>query len=66
MGLNEVYTTIRGNILMMNPMPSVAQAFALLIQEEKQREFKTNNQSFAETSSLVVTSSSTLGTYGNP
>ena len=55
MGLNEVYTTIRGNILMMNPMPSMAQDFALLIQEEKQREFKTNNQSFAETSSLVAT-----------
>ena len=65
MGLNEVYKTIRGNILMMNQMPSVAQAFALLIQEEKQREFKTNNQFFAETSSLVATSSSTSSTSGN-
>ena len=40
MGLNEVYTVIRGNILMMNPLPSMGQAFSLLIQEEKQKEFK--------------------------
>lgn len=31
MGLNEVYTVIRGNILMMNHLPSMAQAFALLV-----------------------------------
>ena len=40
MGLNEVYTVVRGNILIMNPLPSTGQAFSLLIQEEKQREFK--------------------------
>ncbi|KAH0771050.1 hypothetical protein KY290_015031 [Solanum tuberosum] len=51
MGLNEVYTIIRGSILMMNPLPSVAQAFAILIQEEKQREFK----------SLAASSSGTSG-----
>ncbi|KAH0710706.1 hypothetical protein KY284_012133 [Solanum tuberosum] len=56
MGLNVVYTTIRGSILMMNPLPSMAQAFALLIQEEKQREFKPNNQMFAESSSLIASS----------
>ncbi|KAH0766351.1 hypothetical protein KY285_002222 [Solanum tuberosum] len=59
MGLNEVYTIIRGNILMMNPLPSMAQAFALLIQEEKQREFKPNNQLFAESSSLHAIASGT-------
>ncbi|XP_015168590.1 uncharacterized protein [Solanum tuberosum] len=35
MGMNEVYTVVRGIILMMNPLPSMAQAFSLLIQEEK-------------------------------
>ena len=40
MGLNKVYTVVRGNILMMNPLPSMGQTFSLLIQEEKQREFK--------------------------
>ncbi|XP_019224191.1 PREDICTED: uncharacterized protein LOC109205890 [Nicotiana attenuata] len=38
MGLNETYTVVRGSILMMNPLPSIAQAFSLLIQEERQRE----------------------------
>ncbi|XP_019261518.1 PREDICTED: uncharacterized protein LOC109239405 [Nicotiana attenuata] len=27
MGLNEVYTVVRGSMLMMNPLPSIAQAF---------------------------------------
>ncbi|XP_019252791.1 PREDICTED: uncharacterized protein LOC109231594 [Nicotiana attenuata] len=44
MRLNEVYTVVRGSILMMNPFPNMAQAFALLIQEEKQREFRPRNQ----------------------
>ncbi|XP_075083718.1 uncharacterized protein LOC142167675 [Nicotiana tabacum] len=35
MGLNEVYTVMRGSILMMNPLPNIAQAFSILIQEEK-------------------------------
>lgn len=43
---------IRGKILMMNLLPSMAQAFALLVQEEKQREFKLNNQMFTEGSSM--------------
>ncbi|XP_016454387.1 uncharacterized protein LOC107778617 [Nicotiana tabacum] len=35
MGLKEVYTIVRGSVLMMNPLPSIAQAFSILIQEEK-------------------------------
>ena len=59
MGLNEVYTIIRGNMLMMNPLPSMGQAFALLVQEEKQREFKPNNQFSTDSySSLNVSSNS--------
>lgn len=44
MGLNEVYTVIKGNILTMNPLSSLAQAFLILIQEEKQRAIKPQNQ----------------------
>ncbi|KAH0634183.1 hypothetical protein KY284_036969 [Solanum tuberosum] len=40
MGLNEVYTVVRGSIPMMNPLPTIAQGFSILIQEEKQREVK--------------------------
>ncbi|XP_019237254.1 PREDICTED: uncharacterized protein LOC109217452 [Nicotiana attenuata] len=54
MGLNEVYTAVRGSILMMNPLPSLAQAFAILIQEEKQREMKPNNQLMIDSSALSV------------
>lgn len=60
MELNEVYTVIRENILMMNPLPSMAQAFAILIHEEKQREFKPNSQMFAESSSLMASTSGHL------
>ncbi|XP_075074653.1 uncharacterized protein LOC142162227 [Nicotiana tabacum] len=35
MGLNKDHTIVRGNILMMNPLPSIAHAFSILIQEEK-------------------------------
>ncbi|XP_069154663.1 uncharacterized protein [Solanum lycopersicum] len=52
MGLNEVYTVIRGNILMMSPLPSTAQAFSLLIQEEKQREYRPTSRTPMESVSL--------------
>ncbi|XP_070051766.1 uncharacterized protein [Nicotiana tomentosiformis] len=57
MGLNEVYTVVRGSILMMNPLPNLAQAFSLLIQDEKQREIKPNNQMLFESASLSVNTS---------
>lgn len=54
MGLNKVYIMVRESILMMKPFPSLAQAFSLLIQEEKQREIKPNNQLMFEFASLNV------------
>nr|XP_016513157.1 PREDICTED: uncharacterized protein LOC107830191 [Nicotiana tabacum] len=38
MGLNDTYSAVRSNILMITPLPSVNQAYSLLIQDEKQRE----------------------------
>ncbi|KAI3781074.1 hypothetical protein L2E82_11073 [Cichorium intybus] len=38
MGLNDDYGNIRGSILMMKPLPSINQAYTILIQDEKQRE----------------------------
>ncbi|XP_070026341.1 uncharacterized protein [Nicotiana sylvestris] len=38
MGLNDVYGQARGNILMMNPLPSLDHAYSLLLQDESQRE----------------------------
>nr|TKR90779.1 hypothetical protein D5086_0000229970 [Populus alba] len=37
MGLNETYSAIRGQILLMNPLPSIRQAYSLVSQDEKQR-----------------------------
>ena len=35
MGLNESYGGIRGQILMLDPLPLVAKVFNLLVQEER-------------------------------
>ncbi|KAK6792213.1 hypothetical protein RDI58_011294 [Solanum bulbocastanum] len=49
-----MYTAIRGNILMMNTLPSMAQAYAILSQEEKQREVKPHNHTALDSTSLNV------------
>lgn len=38
MGLHESYATKRGQILMMDPLPSVNHGFSLIKQDEKQRQ----------------------------
>ena len=37
MGLNETYVAIRGQILIMDPMPPLSKVFSLILQDEKQR-----------------------------
>lgn len=39
MGLNELYTAVRGQLLLMQPVTSITQAYSLLLQEKSQREF---------------------------
>ena len=36
-GLNETYAAVRGQILLMEPMPPLSKVFFLLLQDEKQR-----------------------------
>ena len=43
MGLNESYSSIRRQILLMNPLPSVRQAYSSVSQEEKQRLLTSTN-----------------------
>ncbi|KAF5454168.1 hypothetical protein F2P56_023851 [Juglans regia] len=38
MGLNEEFAHVRGQILLIEPLPSITKVFSLVIQEEKQRE----------------------------
>lgn len=37
MGLNESFTGIRGQILMLDPFPSISKVYNLVAQEERQR-----------------------------
>ena len=52
MGLNETYTTVRGQILLMDPTPPMGKVFSLLIQDEKQR--KIGKKNTIESSALAV------------
>ncbi|GJU25541.1 cysteine-rich receptor-like protein kinase 8 [Tanacetum coccineum] len=38
MGLDECYTNIKGQIILMQPLPTAAKAYSMLRQEEKQRD----------------------------
>jgi len=56
MGLNDDYNSVRGNILMMTPLPIISQVYSMLIQEEKQREIRSNGHFLADSASLAVES----------
>ncbi|GMI65892.1 hypothetical protein HRI_000258500 [Hibiscus trionum] len=43
MGLNDFYAHVRGQILLLDPMPSINKVFALVTQEESQRVIKLTN-----------------------
>ena len=56
MGLNESYSVICGQILLMNPFPSVRQAYSFVSQEEKQRLLTSTNAAakFAASATMAV------------
>lgn len=49
MGLNDYFTAIRGQILMMEPKPPISKVFNLVSQEERQRSMK-----YSQSTSAVV------------
>ncbi|RVW62421.1 hypothetical protein CK203_064186 [Vitis vinifera] len=53
MGLNESYNAIRGQILLMNPLPDVDKAYSSIVQEEKQRSLGATRE-MTENSTMVV------------
>ncbi|RVW90944.1 Retrovirus-related Pol polyprotein from transposon RE1 [Vitis vinifera] len=53
MGLNESYSAIRRQILLMNPLPSVRQAYSSVSQEEKQR-LRTSTNAIAESAASAA------------
>ncbi|XP_060202752.1 uncharacterized protein LOC132631174 [Lycium barbarum] len=54
MGLNDVYTQARGNILMINPLPSMNIVYSLQLQDKSQREVHMSAQVFSNSSSFMV------------
>ena len=52
MGLNETYTIVKGQILLMDPIPSLGNVFSLLLQDEKQRNVGKKNT--IEPSALAI------------
>ncbi|KAH0735261.1 hypothetical protein KY285_010968 [Solanum tuberosum] len=69
MGLNDVYAQARGNILMLNPLPGINQAYSLLLQDENQREVYTGPQFPPNNSSFMTgnpRSENQMQRFGNP
>ncbi|KAH0693378.1 hypothetical protein KY285_020475 [Solanum tuberosum] len=58
--LEKKLQTCRRKYVDDEPLPSMAQNFALLVQEEKQREIKPNNQMFMEASSMNSSMNSSM------
>ncbi|XP_075492376.1 uncharacterized protein LOC142530428 [Primulina tabacum] len=54
MGLNEIYATVRGHILLMDPLPTINKAHSLVLQEEKQRGMPNRGAPLTEPSAFVV------------
>lgn len=65
MGLNSDYNAIRGDILMMMLLPSLSQAYSLLMQEEKQREVHAATQFMLDSASMNVVSAQFSQAQGN-
>ena len=53
-GLNEVYSQVRTQILMMEPSPSIDKAFSLVIHEERQRALGFNGGPLVDATALAV------------
>ncbi|XP_075670133.1 uncharacterized protein LOC142639884 [Castanea sativa] len=69
MGLNETYSQARGQILPMDPLPSINRVYSLLIQDESQMSIGHSICAYIESTALATKSSAgTVGfgnTYGN-
>ncbi|KAE8668142.1 hypothetical protein F3Y22_tig00112344pilonHSYRG00066 [Hibiscus syriacus] len=56
MGLNDTYTAVRSQILLMKPLPTVNMAYSMLVQEESQRIHSSALSPISEVSALYSTS----------
>jgi len=54
MGLNESFANIRGQILLVDPLPPINKVFSLVIQEERQRELCASSSFVHDTAALLT------------
>ncbi|XP_031478747.1 uncharacterized protein LOC116249687 isoform X1 [Nymphaea colorata] len=54
MGLNDSYNAVRGQILLLDPLPNVNKVYAMVLQEEKQREARFSGSANGGTAALAV------------
>ena len=57
-GLNEVYSTVQSNILLIEPLPTVTKAYALILQDERQRSLSSPTTQIPDQSALAAISRS--------
>ena len=54
MGLNDFFSQVRSQVLLMDPLPSVSKVYALLIQEEIQRSVTNHSSVKVDSTALVA------------
>ena len=54
MGLNDTYSVVRGQILLMDPIPPLSKVFSLLLQDEKQRKVRVGKKFQVDTVAVLV------------
>ena len=57
MGLNESYSQIRGQILLIDPLPSINKVYSQLIQDESQRAIGHSIGAYVESTALAIEAS---------
>lgn len=63
MGLNDSFTATRGQILMLDPKPSIAKAFNLVSQEERQRSMKSTSTVICQASQENISNDAFVAAY---
>lgn len=58
MGLNDTFSQVRGQILLIDPLPSINKVFSLVLQEERQREISSSIGSLNQETATMMTKTS--------
>ncbi|XP_071723226.1 uncharacterized protein [Rutidosis leptorrhynchoides] len=65
MGLNESYIAVRGQILLMNPVPALRNVYNMLIQDESQRSYSPSNNGLSHIVSDPTAMYSSAGSHAS-